>query len=235
MGVRTIDMRDSVVARNDDAAMDVRRRLGAAGVTALNVVGAPGAGKTMLLERTVRDVGEELDIAVGVADIASLNDSERIARHTDRPVQAVRTHGASHLDASQVAAVVDGIDLAATRLLLLENVGDLVCPAAWDLGEQAKVVVYSVTEGEDKPLQYARLFRKARYVVLNKIDLLPHVRFDAQLAVRYAHGVNPELTFFRLSALTGEGMDEWYAFLRGLVPATHRLPSDTPGISAHAV
>ncbi len=235
MAVHTIDVRDNFPARNDEVAMAVRQRLGAAGVTALNIVGAPGAGKTMLLERTVRDVGESLDMAVAVADIASLNDTERVARHTDRPVQAMLTHGASHLGACHVASALDAVDLAATRLLLIENVGDLVCPASWDLGEQAKVIVYSVTDGEDKPLKYARLFRKARYVVLNKIDLLPHVRFDAHLAVRYAHGVNPELTFFRVSALTGEGMDDWYAFLRGLVPAAHLTPSTTPGIPAHAV
>jgi len=129
-------------------------------------------------------------------------------------VQAVVTGGACHLDARQVLTALEAIDLRDTRLLFVENVGNLVCPASWDLGETAKVVVFSVTEGEDKPLKYPTMFRQARYAVLNKLDLLPHVPFDLERAVGWAREINPDLQFFFTSALTGEGMDAWFAFLR---------------------
>jgi hydrogenase nickel incorporation protein HypB len=124
------------------------------------------------------------------------------------------TGGACHLDARQVLESLDAIDLDATRLLFIENVGNLVCPASWDLGETAKIVVFSVTEGEDKPLKYPRMFREARYAVLNKIDLLPHVPFDVERAIGMALEVNPDLLFFQTSALTGRGLSEWTDFLR---------------------
>ncbi len=129
-------------------------------------------------------------------------------------MQAVVTGGACHLDASQVADALDAIDLGRTRLLFVENVGNLVCPASWDLGEAAKIVVFSVTEGEDKPLKYPKMFRMARYAVLNKIDLLPHLEFDLEQAIACAREVNPELEFFLTSARTGEGLDRWFDFLR---------------------
>jgi len=124
------------------------------------------------------------------------------------------TGGACHLDALQVLTALDAIDLNSTDLLFVENVGNLVCPASWDLGELAKIVVFSVTEGEDKPLKYPKMFRQARYAVLNKIDLLPYLQFDVDRAVGFAREVNPELEFFMTSSLTGEGMDAWFSFLR---------------------
>ena len=132
------------------------------------------------------------------------------------------TGGACHLDARQVLTALEAIDLAETRLVFIENVGNLVCPASWDLGEDAKVVLFSVTEGEDKPLKYPKMFRQAGVVVMTKIDLLPHVPFRVELAVEYARQVNPALRFFHTSALTGEGLDQWNAYLRSLVrePAT---------------
>jgi hydrogenase nickel incorporation protein HypB len=128
----------------------------------------------------------------------------------------VVTGGACHLDAKQVETALEAIDLAATDLLFVENVGNLVCPASWDLGEDAKVVLFSVTEGEDKPLKYPKMFRQSRYAVLTKTDLLPHVPFDVELAVANARQVNPELRFFHTSAHKGEGLDEWFDFLRQL-------------------
>jgi hydrogenase nickel incorporation protein HypB len=124
------------------------------------------------------------------------------------------TGGACHLDASQVTAALEAIDLTRTRLLFVENVGNLVCPASWDLGETAKIVVFSVTEGEDKPLKYPKMFRMARYAVLNKIDLLPYLDFDVDAAIACAREVNPELQFFLTSARTGQGLDTWFDFLR---------------------
>jgi hydrogenase nickel incorporation protein HypB len=214
MAIRTIEVRERVMARNDELANVVRRRLAEHAVTAFNVVSSPGSGKTMLLERTVAALGEELGIAIVTGDVQTQNDAERLARHTDRLVQAVVTGGACHLDARQVLEALEAIDLESTRLLFIENVGNLVCPASWDLGEQAKIVVFSVTEGEDKPLKYPKMFREARYAVLNKIDLLPYVPFDIELALAYALEVNPELRVFRASATTGEGLEAWFDFLR---------------------
>lgn len=219
MAVRTIEVRERVMAKNDAIAAGIRDRLREAGVVALNLVSSPGSGKTALLERTLEALGGELEMAVITGDVQTRNDAERLARHTDRLVQAVVTGGACHLDALQIETALECIDLERTRLLFVENVGNLVCPASWDLGEEAKVVVFSVTEGEDKPLKYPKMFREASYAVLNKVDLLPHLDFDAAAAVANARQVNPGLRFFFTSARTGEGMEEWYGFLRTLAGA----------------
>ncbi len=205
--------------RNDALAGDVRRRLGEHDVVALNLVSSPGAGKTLLLERTLRDLGTEVRMAVVTGDVQTQNDADRLARWTDRVVHAVVTGGACHLDARQVGAALDDLDLDTIDLLFVENVGNLVCPASWDVGESAKVVVFSVTEGEDKPLKYPKMFQVAKFAVLNKVDLLPHVPFDVDKALEYAHRVNPDLRFVQTSASTGEGLDDWYGLLRSLVNA----------------
>lgn len=217
MAVRRIDVRERVLARNDELAAEVRRRLGTHSVPAFNLVSSPGAGKTLLLERTLAALGDALSIAVVTGDVQTQNDADRLARHTERLVQAVVTGGACHLDARQVLDALEHTDLGATDLLFIENVGNLVCPAAWDLGEAAKVVIFSVTEGEDKPAKYPRVFERAEYVVLSKTDLLPYVPFDVDSAVRTAREVNPQLRFFSLSAITGAGMQEWFDFLRAEV------------------
>lgn len=214
MAVRTIEVRERVMARNDEIAGGVRRRLTTAGVPMLNLVSSPGAGKTLLLERTLADLGTELRLAVVTGDVQTQNDADRLARHTERLVQAVVTHGACHLDARQVDTALDAIDLAATDLVFVENVGNLVCPAAWDLGEDAKVVLFSVTEGEDKPVKYPKMFREARAAVLTKMDLLPHVPFDLDRAVAYVREVNPDIDIRLASALTPGGLDHWYEFVR---------------------
>jgi hydrogenase nickel incorporation protein HypB len=214
MAVRTIDVRERVMAKSDELAADVRRRLQEAGVLTFNLVSSPGSGKTTLLERTLADLGEELGISVVTGDVQTQNDADRLARHTDRLVQAVVTNGACHLDARQVATALDGVDLERTRLLFIENVGNLVCPAGWDLGEDAKIVLFSVTEGEDKPVKYPNIFRRARYAVLSKMDLLPHVPFSVEKAVDFACQVNPDIEFLFTSALAPDGMEEWYGFLR---------------------
>jgi hydrogenase nickel incorporation protein HypB len=214
MAVRRIEVRERVMEKNDELAAGVRRRLAAHGVAALNLVSSPGSGKTLLLERTLQDLGPELSMAVVTGDVQTENDADRLARWTDRLVHAVVTGGACHLDARQVGAALDDLDLAELDLLFVENVGNLVCPASWDLGESAKVVVFSVTEGEDKPLKYPKMFRVSRYAVLNKMDLLPYLPFDVDKAVAFAREVNPDLQFFFTSALTGEGMEGWYELLR---------------------
>ncbi len=214
MTVRRIEVRERVMERNDALAAGVRHRLREHGVPAFNLVSSPGSGKTALLERTLQDLGSELRMAVVTGDVQTQNDADRIARWTERLVHAVVTGGACHLDARQVDAALDGLELSEVDLLFIENVGNLVCPAGWDLGETAKVVVFSVTEGEDKPVKYPAMFRAARCAILNKMDLLPHLSFDVDRAVAFAREVNPELEFFFTSALTGEGMASWYDFLR---------------------
>ena len=215
MTVRVIEVRERVMQQNDVIAADVRRLLDDAGVPALNLVSSPGAGKTLLLERTLAALEPELRMAVVVGDVQTQNDADRLARHTMRLVQAVVTGGACHLDARQVQTALQAIDLDDTDLVFIENVGNLVCPASWDLGETAKVVLFSVTEGEDKPLKYPKMFRHARYAILNKIDLLPYLDFDVKRAIGYARDINPNLDILLTSARTGEGMEEWFDLVRG--------------------
>jgi hydrogenase nickel incorporation protein HypB len=217
MAVRRIEVRERVMARNDELAASVRERLERHAVASLNLVSSPGSGKTLLLERTLASLGDELTMAVVTGDVQTQNDADRLAKHTSGLVQAVVTHGACHLDARQVQESLDVLDLDKTDILFVENVGNLVCPASWDLGEEAKVVIFSVTEGEDKPLKYPKMFQQSRYAVLNKVDLLPYVPFDVDRAVAAAREVNPDLQFFFTSALTGEGLEPWFDFLRSRV------------------
>jgi hydrogenase nickel incorporation protein HypB len=216
MAVRTIEVRERVLARNDEIAARVRERLRSAGVPTFNLVSSPGSGKTLLLERTLADLGRELRIAIVTGDVQTQNDADRLARHTDNLVQAIVTNGACHLDARQVETALEAIDLDTTDLLFIENVGNLVCPAAWDLGESAKIALFSVTEGEDKPSKYPGMFRAARWVVFTKMDLLPHVPFNIARAEELARAVNPDLRFLKTSALEPNGLREWYDFLRQL-------------------
>lgn len=232
MKIRRIELRERVMERNDALARDVRSLLARHGVTALNLVSSPGSGKTLLLERTLRDLGDELSMAVVTGDVQTQNDADRIARWTDNLVQAVVTGGACHLDARQVTNALEVLDLDLIDLLFIENVGNLVCPASWDLGETAKVVLFSVTEGEDKPLKYPKMFQRATYAVFTKTDLLPHVSFDVDTAVDFARRVNPALRFFRTSSLDGTGLDDWYEFLR-VVSGREPIEPALEGPSSH--
>ena len=218
MAVRTIEVREKVMARNDEIARAVRARFEAAGVTAFNFVSSPGAGKTLLLERTLAELNAELDIAVIAGDVQTQNDADRLARHTRRVVQAVVTNGACHMDARQIEFALELVDLDVIDLVFIENVGNLVCPASWDLGETARIVLFSVTEGEDKPLKYPRMFQTSQYVIMTKVDLLPHVPFDMHRAVANAKLINPGLAFFFVSAHTGQGMESWFDFIRQRAP-----------------
>ena len=221
MAIQTIEVRERVMARNDELAEQVRARLAEHDITAFNLVSSPGAGKTALLERTLATLGEELGIAVITGDVQTQNDAERLAQYTDRIVSAVITGGACHLDALQVLTALDAIDLRRTRLLFIENVGNLVCPANWDLGEREKIVLFAVTEGEDKPLKYPAMFRRAGHVVMTKTDLLAHVPFDIHVAMANALRVNPELSFFEVSAIRAWGLRDWFEFLRHATAPQH--------------
>jgi hydrogenase nickel incorporation protein HypB len=224
MPVRVIDVRERVMAQNDLIAAEVRRRLDEAGVPALNLMSSPGAGKTLLLERTLAALAPSLRIATMVGDVQTQNDADRLSRHTSRLVQAVVTGGACHLDARQVATALDAIDLADTDLVFIENVGNLVCPASWDLGQTSDVVLFAVTEGEDKPLKYPKMFRRSRYALITKVDLLPHLDFDIDRAIGYLRDVNPDIEVVLTSARSGQGLDAWYDILRQHVRrAAHRI------------
>ena len=205
------------MSRNNEIASTVRSLLAAHSVSAINLVSSPGSGKTTLLERTLATLCDEMGVAVITGDVQTQNDADRLAAHTSRVVTAIVTGGACHLDALQVLTSIDEIDLDQTQLLFIENVGNLVCPASWDLGEKEMVVLFAVTEGEDKPLKYPKMFQNARRVVMTKTDLLPHVPFDMDRAVANALSVNPQLEVFRVSALTGDGLESWFDFLRSSV------------------
>ena len=216
MSVRIIDVRERVMEKNDEIARTIRARREAAGVPAINLVSSPGAGKTLLLERTLDLIGDELRIALVTGDVQTHNDARRLSEHTTALVQAVVTNGACHLDARQIDHALEAIDLEETDLLVIENVGNLVCPASWDLGEDAKVVLLSVTEGDDKPEKYPKIFRESDYALITKTDLLSHVPFDVERAVHFMKLANPAVEVMYVSAMTGYGMDDWCDLLRGL-------------------
>jgi hydrogenase nickel incorporation protein HypB len=180
---------------------------------ALNLVSSPGAGKTTLLERTIKELGRDLALTVIEGDQQTLNDAKRIQVAGAKVVQ-INTGTACHLDASMVSRALQQLDPPMKSVLLVENVGNLVCPALFDLGEHAKVVVVSVTEGDDKPIKYPHMFRVSSVMVLNKIDLLPYVNFDVGRFIDYARQVNPKLRVFQVSATRGDGLAEWYEWLR---------------------
>jgi hydrogenase nickel incorporation protein HypB len=202
-----------VLARTAAIAGRARGWLARRGVLALNLVSSPGAGKTTLLERTIRDLGGEVPISVIEGDQQTLNDARRI-QAAGCPVVQVNTGTACHLDASMIARALEQLDPPGGSVVMIENVGNLVCPALFDLGERAKVVVASVTEGDDKPVKYPHMFRAGGLMILNKIDLLPHVEFDVERCVGYARQVNPRIEVLKVSATRGVGLDEWYAWLR---------------------
>jgi hydrogenase nickel incorporation protein HypB len=210
---RRVEIVEDVLSANDRLAAQNRNRLQAAGVFSVNLMASPGAGKTSLIERTAASLAPELRLAVIDGDLATSLDADRAAAAGAQAVQ-INTGGQCHLDAAMVERGLERLDLAQVDLLLVENVGNLVCPTAFDLGTDARVLIASVPEGDDKPYKYPGSYRDIDAVVLNKIDLLPYVEFDVP---RFLHGVevlNPQLTSFLVSCRTGEGLDRWLAWLR---------------------
>jgi hydrogenase nickel incorporation protein HypB len=208
---RRVFFEQRLLAKNDRLAHDLRARLDQSGIVALNLIGAPGAGKTTLLEATIRSL-RDVPVAVIEGDQATDHDARRIA-HAGAPVVQVNTGPGCHLDATMIERGLAQLGPAPGSLLFVENVGNLVCPALFDLGERAKVVVMSVTEGEDKPLKYPHVFRAASAFVLTKADLLPHVAVDAERIVEHARKIQPALAVFPVCATRYEGLTEWCAWL----------------------
>jgi hydrogenase nickel incorporation protein HypB len=220
---RMVTIERNILDKNNTFARGNRRQFEERGIFALNLVSSPGSGKTTLLVETIKRLGGELRVAVIEGDQQTANDAERIRATGTRAVQ-INTGKGCHLDASQVEHALSHLAPADDSVLFIENVGNLVCPSAFDLGEAHKVVVLSVTEGEDKPLKYPDMFAAASLMVLNKVDLLPYLEFDVNKAIEAARRVNPAIAVLQVSATKGLGMDTWLDWIRAgaKAAAAHR-------------
>lgn len=202
----------NILENNDKYAAAVRQRLADNKVFAVNMMGSPGCGKTSLLERTISALQNELKLAVIEGDLFTAKDAERVER-CGVPVVQINTGGGCHLDANMVNSALDSLALDKLDLVIIENVGNLVCPAEFDLGEDIKVAILSTTEGEDKPLKYPLAFQKSSAALLNKIDLLPYTCFDLTAVEKDIYKLNPSLMLFKISCRTNEGLNYWYDWL----------------------
>lgn len=213
---RIVTVRQNILKANDHIAAENRGLFRAAGVRAINLVSSPGAGKTALLERTLRDLSGALHMAVAVGDLATENDAARL-RQWGAQAEQIVTGTVCHLDASMVQQVLPRFDLDELDVLFLENVGNLVCPSSYDLGEAARAVLISTTEGEDKPLKYPTMFNTADIVVITKMDIAQAVGFDRELCRENIDRARPGVPVIELSSKSGAGLDAWFRFVRGEV------------------
>jgi hydrogenase nickel incorporation protein HypB len=209
---RMVQIEQDILAKNNAYARQNRERLAGRGIFTLNLVSSPGSGKTTLLCKTIEMLKGKSSVAVIEGDQQTSQDAERI-RATGAPAIQINTGKGCHLDAHMVGHAMQKLDLPEDSLLMVENVGNLVCPAAFDLGEAHKVVILSVTEGEDKPIKYPDMFRAATLMLLNKCDLLPYLSFKVDAAIEFARRVNPDIEVIQVSATTGQGMDQWLAWI----------------------
>ncbi len=210
---RMVQIEQDILGKNNQYAAANRTWFEKHNILALNLVSSPGSGKTTLLTRTIDDLKSELELSVIEGDQQSANDAERIRKTGVKAIQ-INTGKGCHLDAHMVGHGLESLSPEPKGVVFIENVGNLVCPAAFDLGEAHKVVILSVTEGEDKPLKYPDMFHAADLMLLNKIDLLPHLQFDVDLCIDYARRINPGIKVLQVSATTGENMESWYQWLR---------------------
>ncbi len=214
MSVKIISVLENILQANDQVAAENRARLHAAGVYAINMMSSPGAGKTSLIEQTLLALAPQVRIGMINGDTTAASmDAERGAQAGAAAVH-VNTGGSCHLEAHMVRQALSALDLSALDLIIVENVGNLVCPSGWDLGVHARVVVASVTEGDDKPYKYPSMYRVADVLVLNKIDLLPYLHFNLDYYLQGVRLLNPEVQVFQVSCRTGEGIAEWAGWLR---------------------
>ena len=210
---RMVQIEQDILAKNNEYAQANRGRFAQKGLLTLNLVSSPGSGKTSLLTRTLNDLKDNIPLAVIEGDQQTSNDADRI-RETGVSAIQINTGKGCHLDAHQVGHALDHLAPQDTSVLFIENVGNLVCPAAFDLGEAHKVAILSITEGEDKPIKYPDMFHAADLLLLNKIDLLPYLDFDVERCIEYARRVNPGIQVLQLSATSGEGMQQWYQWIQ---------------------
>jgi hydrogenase nickel incorporation protein HypB len=213
-----VPLEQKVLSDNDKAAAALRERFERHGTLCLNLIGSPGCGKTALLERTLAAMPAGVRAAVLTGDIQTDADARRLSKY-GFPAKEITTAGACHLDARMVARSLEDWDIGEPDVLFVENVGNLVCPTSYDLGEHSKIVVLSVAEGEEKPLKYPGIFFKSDLMVLAKIDLLPYVDFDRDQAIANARSVNPKIEIVTVSAKTGSGIDEWIKWVEGRIRA----------------
>jgi hydrogenase nickel incorporation protein HypB len=209
---RTVKLEQDLLAKNQLVAERNRGRFEGREILAVNLMSSPGAGKTTLLEKTIGALDQSASIYVVEGDQATLNDAERI-KSTGAAVVQINTGTGCHLDAEMLSRGITELKPPRGAIVFIENVGNLICPALFDLGERAKVVILSVTEGEDKPIKYPHMFRACQVMLISKIDLLPYLRFRTDRCVNYARQINPDIRIIPVSAETGEGMDAWYAWL----------------------
>ena len=207
-----VTIAQNILAANDTIAQEMQQRHAARGIHTLNIMSSPGAGKTTLLERTIERLRGRVRIGVIEGDVETSADAERIEAAGAQTVQ-INTRGACHLEAHMIRDALAEMDIDGIDLLVIENIGNLVCPAGWNLGEDARVVVISTTEGDDKPAKYPQMFAVSQVLVINKLDLLPYVDYDLEKAKRQALAINPRLQIFEVSCRTGEGLDTWCAWL----------------------
>ncbi len=210
---RMVQIEQDILSKNNEYAAANRKWFAERGILALNLVSSPGSGKTTLLARCINDLKDELQLSVIEGDQQTANDAERI-RSTGVKALQINTGKGCHLDGHMVGHALEHLQPERDSVLFIENVGNLVCPAAFDLGEAHKVVILSVTEGEDKPIKYPDMFHAADLMLLNKIDLLPHLEFDVEKCIEYARRVNPKIKVLKVSASSGEGMESWYQWLK---------------------
>ncbi len=209
----TITLEQNILAKNNLIAAENRGWFKGRNIRSLNLVSSPGAGKTTLLTRTINDLKDQLSISVIEGDQATANDARKI-QETGCKVVQINTGTGCHLEAAMVEKGLQQLNPPLNSIVMIENVGNLVCPALFDLGESAKVAILSVTEGDDKPIKYPHIFRASNIMILTKIDLLPYVEFNVELCVEYARKVNPQLRIFQVSATTGVGLESWYDWLK---------------------
>jgi hydrogenase nickel incorporation protein HypB len=214
-----IAVEKKVLSENDRLAGEIRRDLTRRRIVSLNLVSSPGSGKTSLLERTLEALDGDLKLGLIAGDVQTENDADRLRRAGGRAVRPIVTGGACHLDARMTGKALAELDLDTIDLLFIENVGNLVCPSSYDLGEDMKVVIISTTEGDDKPLKYPAMFRRSSAMLVNKTDLLGLSDFDIDRVIKNAHSINGGLKMFRISCKTGDGLDAWFTWLRNLVAA----------------
>lgn len=221
--VPKVTIAQNILAANDTIAGEIQQRLTARGIRTINVMSSPGAGKTTLLEKTIERLRGQLGIGVIEGDIETTADAERIEAAGAGTVETVQinTRGACHLEAHMIQAALEEIDLTHVDLLVIENIGNLVCPSAWNLGEDMRVVVVSTSEGDDKPAKYPQMFAASQVMIVNKLDLLPYVDYDVEKAKRQALAINPHLRIFEVSCRTGAGLDAWCEWLMEYV---HGMP-----------